>query len=253
MLLYAITFNTCACWGRDSRNGRHRHLVLVKKCTDLADAFVSLRRQTDALTQLVPFDEHHRLFPVYEFIVCDRPGHNDNRNRTAPTIAAATAAAPTMASNKTDRPFGSLATNVKSKLFITEETRKTDNRLDLSNVLRTIRFVTVGVYDPSVGRFAEHLRRLSGCEAALVVLASDANVRNWCCTMNEYLLPVDCHCAECVAARTTTRIDDRGQMEYDPGCHVETAYGLEESCQQIKGRVDECISSFFNRNPSLLR
>lgn len=245
MLRYAITFNTCACWGHDSRSGRHRHLVLVKRCTDLAETFASLKRQTDTLTQLVPFDEHHRLFPVYEFIVCDRPGHNErcSSRRGGPAVVPAPA-------EKQETP--SSTSVVRSKLFIVEENRKEEKRLDLSNVLRTIRFVTVGVYDPSVGRFAEHLRRLSGCEAALVVLASDANVRNWCCTMNEYLLPVDCHCNECVTARMHGQSVDGqgvdGQRVVD-GQDGET-YGLEESCQQIKGRVNECISSFFSRNPS---
>lgn len=261
-MYFAVTFATSLCWsreshGHDAQTGRHRHLVYVKRCGDLGEAFDALRVQNDETQRLIFCDERHRLFPVYEFVVARDKKHlsSPKVRRSSTTTSGALHIVETL-SKKT--PAGTtISTNDDGQI------------IDLDYLLRTLRFVSVGVHDPSIERLVRHLVRRTACEAITVVLLSDANVRNWCGALADYLLPIDCHCTTCFDTRSSrgggdvsssfsssssikhcrpdepkykrTQANNTTVATLPTTSIADEENNLQFACDRIKSRVDECI------------
>lgn len=176
---YGVTMSTCISWSRDTNggnNGRYKHLIQIHECEKLEETKKQLIAQREATNEVHSFDEKHRLTPVYEFIVASRNRYDryDNRETTTTTN-----------DERNDCDIG----NVR----ITGATRKPKAIIRNEEITKTLRIVSVPVYDPSIRRTCAKLQKNSKVHTAFVVLISDSDIRNWTNALQDYFVPYEDH------------------------------------------------------------
>lgn len=270
----AVSLNTCICWSRDTQGvgvsgGRYRHLVQIHESQNENDAMDKLTKQYNTLQNMIYFDERHRLFPTYEFIVSRYRRNSDK--------------ATSVQRDRVDIPFQVRPTNGNGNVIaVVNETRKPAPEMNVEQLLRTIRLVSVPLIDPTVREMCKRLRNLTQANSTFVVLVSDTDIKNWCGALNPYIVPIENEVQQIVQPSATYRTinqngpsvnssDTNGSTNSQRGddntnrddernttdCSNEPIYdilpetkpiplnntGLRDSCELIKTMINESIST----------
>lgn len=208
--LFALTLTTCACWIKNSHNGKYRQLVQIFEFGE--NSFLASHSLSNRVVEeWTAIDENHKFYREHEFLLSRLPTRPQLRQR--PT--------------STETGTGDIL-------------KKNKSELSAESIVRHIRMVSTPISDLCIKKFCEKIKRNCEAKFVFVVYLSESGIKTLSEILSDHLLPVD--------QLQPIRLEEKMESNYDVPREPRPVSGLRDSCDQIKNILSETLQTTKRRS-----